>query len=119
MARREEAEMIVFVLPTYAQELGWSCAKDFVENKPDTECGCPSCLEGVGLTLVFDVEDWNKVGDLPEHWRKRIVSLRTGRLAKHLICPGYCGHDAGASERRRPTESSGDTPPPETPSTTL
>lgn len=113
MPGREETK-IVFVLPTYVQELGWSCARDFVENKPDTECGCPGCLEKVGLTLTYDVEDWNQEVDLSAHWRKRIVSLRTGRLAKHLICPGYCGHDAAAAQRRRPsTGSTEDTLPPE------
>ncbi len=67
-----------------------------------------------GLTLIFDVRDWNTEDDQPEHWRKRIVSLRTGRLAKHLICPGYPGYDADAAARRRPvTERIEDTPPPE------
>lgn len=111
MADRETC--ISFVLPCYVQEQGWSCAREFCEAKPDTECGCPGCLERVGLTLTFDVEDWNKDHDLSEHWRKRIVSLRTGLLAKHLVCPGYPGHDPAAAERRRPrraTESTGDTP---------
>ncbi len=106
----EKETRIAFVMPTYVEELGWSCAREWVEDKHELECGCPKCLERVGLTLTYDVEDWNKEQDLSDIWRKRIVSLRTGRLAKHLICPGYPGHDAAAAERRRPTGSSGDTP---------
>ena len=103
-----------FLLPAFVSELGSACSREYCEDKTDMECGCPNCLENKGLTLAFDVRDWNSSDDLPEHWRKRILSLRTARLAKHLICPGYPGHDAAAAERRRPsTESSGDTPPPE------
>ncbi len=110
MSDREERK-ISFVLPAYVTELGFSCCRESMESYPSFSCGCPNCLDKIGLTLIFDVEDWNKEGMPLENCRQRIVSLRTGRLAKHLICPGYPGHDAAAAERRRrPTESSGDTP---------
>ncbi len=89
-------ENIQYVLPKYDEAMGgWSCARDFVRDKPCFRCGCPNCLRKDGLTLVFSAEDWNPEvnPNLAATWRKRLVSLKTGRMAAHLILPHYPGFD--------------------------
>ncbi len=89
-------ENLQYLLPQYDEPLGgWSCAREFVADKPTFHCGCPNCLRKEGLPLVFHAEDWSLEGDKAEHWRKRIVSLKTGRLAAKLIVPHYPGYDPG------------------------
>ena len=96
MAKPAPEENLQYVLPQYDEPLGgWSCAREFVADKPTFLCGCPNCLRKEGLTLVFHAEDFNLEDDQPEHWRKRIVSLKTGRLAAKMIVPHYPGYDPG------------------------
>lgn len=103
------------VLPQFVSAMGYSCAKDWCETKDAYFCGCPKCLEKDGLTLVYNADDFDPVDGIQDHWRKRIVSLRVGRCAAHLICPGFPGHDPGPAVPPEPTESSEDTLPGECP----
>lgn len=84
-----EESTILFILPCYVSELGFSCAREWTEHRLGHECGCPRCLHKAGITLIFHLEDWNDTGDQKAHWRKRIVSIKTASYASHLICPGY------------------------------
>lgn len=88
----DDNKFIVFVLPQYVSPMGFSCSREWTENKNQYEtfaCGCPRCLKKFGLCLCFHQADWNESGDMQEHWRKRIVSVKTASYAAHLICPGY------------------------------
>jgi len=78
-----------FILPQFINAMGYSCAREWAESSIRFQCGCPRCLRKVGLSLTFHPEDWNEAGDCQPHWRKLIVSEKTGRLASHLIVPGY------------------------------
>lgn len=91
----EPAREVYYVLPAHDPERGYACTKGFCADKRDFMCGCPNCLRKDGLTLTFHAEDWNADDDQREHWRVRLVSLKTGRLAAHLICPHYPGYDPG------------------------
>lgn len=85
----EEEHELRFVLPLWDPVLSFSCAREWTEDKRSFQCGCPRCLERQGLTLVYHVEDWRESGDGKETWRKRVASIRTARLAPHLVVPGY------------------------------
>jgi len=113
-----EEKKISFLLPCYVGSSGWSCAREFCEKNEDLDCGCPTCLASLGLTLTWDIEDYNTESDLQDHWRKRIVALRIGRFAPHLILPGYPGHEpAIAGTPTGPTPPTEDTLPGESQST--
>ncbi len=115
-----EEKKISFLLPCYVGSGGWSCAREFCQTSPELECGCPSCLGKSGLTLTWDIEDYNTETDLQDHWRKRIVALRVGRFAPHLILPGYPGYEEPTFSRKDallPTPPTVDTPPEESQST--
>ena len=85
---------IMIILPLFKAELGgYSCSKEWCEDKRSHACGCPKCLDHAGLTLCWSPEDWNESGDLIEHWSKRVVSQKTARLCTHLIIQGYPGND--------------------------
>ncbi len=84
-----EETNLVFVLPCFVSQLGFSCAREWTEHKAGFECGCPRCLKKIGLVVVFHADDWNDSGDMQSHWRKRIVSVKTANYAMHLIVPGY------------------------------
>ncbi len=101
-----QEENIQYVLPTERPD-GWTCAKEFVEGKEHLRCGCPNCLRKDGLTLVYNAEDWNPEDDLRSHWRKRLVSLKTGRMAPHLIIPHFPGYDPGPAVMKYPDDMPG------------
>ncbi len=79
----------IFILPHFVSEMGYSCARHWTESSMRFQCGCPRCLDKIGLCLVFNAEDWNDSGDMQDHWRKRIVSVKTAICAVSLIVPGY------------------------------
>ncbi len=85
----DPGERIVFVLPAFVTAMGFACAREWTESSISFECGCPRCLKKIGLTLIFNWEDWNDSADMQDHWRKRIVSVKIAEYASHLICPGY------------------------------
>lgn len=84
-----EETHLLFVLPAFVSQLGFSCSREWTEKRKGHECGCPRCLRKIGLVLCFHADDWNDSGDMQAHWRKRIVSVKTASYASHLICPGY------------------------------
>lgn len=123
MTRRQlepdDERQLFFILPQYVAPLGHSCAKDYCAENPAYSCGCPLCLTEIGCTLAYNAEDWDPEAGLDQHWRKRIVSLRTGRLAAMMIVPGYPGYQPGP-DVPRPIEvipRTEDTPPAEPPPT--
>ena len=88
---------LTYILPIYADSSGalsWTCAKNWCAENPSQQCGCPDCLGKVGLTLVYDAVDMGEKGMAIEIKARRIVSIRTGRLAPHLICPHYPGYES-------------------------
>jgi len=82
-------EGIIFILPAFVSATGFACAREWAENRRGHECGCPRCLKKLGLVLCWHQADWVETGDMQDHWRRRIVSVRTAGYAAHLICPGY------------------------------
>jgi len=87
----DDQRMILFILPAFVSASGYSCAREWCEDRMNHECGCPRCLRKLGLVVIFHANDWNDVGDMQGHWRKRIVSVKSASYASHLICPGYEG----------------------------
>ncbi len=85
----DDQNHLIFILPAFATPMGFSCSREWTEEKASYECGCPRCLKKSGLTLIYHQEDWNDSGDMQEHWRKRIVSAKTASYAPHLVCSGY------------------------------
>ncbi len=89
----QERPTLSFILPQFAISSfgvrGFSCAKEWTEDRVAFSCGCPNCLHENGLTLVYHPEDWNESGDCQQEWRKRIVSVKTASYTMHLICGGY------------------------------
>ncbi len=86
---------LFFILPAYVAPLGHSCAKEYCAEHPAYSCGCPVCLAAIGCTLVWNADDYDPEEGIQDHWRKRIVSIRTARLAAPLIIQGYPGYDPG------------------------
>lgn len=86
------------ILPSWNNVLGgYGCAKQWCEQAPGHACGCPKCLAGAGLTLVYDVDDYRSTTDEGDRfrmewtWRRRVVAEKTALLVKELIVPGYPG----------------------------
>lgn len=87
----DDSKGLTFILPAYVSALGFSCAREWTEERSGMQCGCPRCLRKNGLVLIFHQGDWREDLDCQEQWRVRIVSAKTASYAKHLICPGYDG----------------------------
>jgi len=80
---------VSFILPQFVSAMGFSCAREWTEDKIGFTCGCPRCLRKAGLVLVYDHQHWNEAGDCREQWGRLIVSARTASLVPHLVVPGY------------------------------
>ncbi len=85
------SEGLLFILPAFVSAMGFSCAREWTQDRLGQECGCPQCLRKIGLVLCWHPEDWNESADMQDHWRRRIVSVKVAGYASHLICPGYLG----------------------------
>ncbi len=87
----QEQHNHLFILPQFVGSVctGYSCAKEWTERMAHFQCGCPMCLDELGLCLCYDPEDYREDKDCEEQWRKRIVSVKTAICAVHLIVPGY------------------------------
>ncbi len=75
-------------IPNHAINL-W-CLKDILEPRK-LACGCPLCCAELGLTAVFQVEDF-EVGVYPlGWWPKSVCSEKLALLVRERICPGWPG----------------------------
>ncbi len=78
-----------FILPQFVSAMGFSCAREWADDRVGFACGCPRCLRKLGLVLIFDHKHWNESGDCQDQWGRLIVSAKTASLVSHLVCPGY------------------------------
>lgn len=72
------------------------CAAAWCEEAPGFQCGCPTCLNTQGLTLIWLHEDRHMAIGLR---RRRIVRQAVARLSPTQICTGY----PGSEERETPS----------------
>ncbi len=77
-------------LPAWNVRHGWDCCKEWTAPSSGVLCGCPICCHERSETCVWYPQDIAQ-GGKREFWGRKLVSEKTGLLAKENIVPGYPG----------------------------
>lgn len=81
-------EQYTFILPPLRRGGEYPCSKEWCEARKHFNCGCPLCLELLGLTLLYHPDDVSSMR-APNFRRKLVASIKLAAHVPERIVEGY------------------------------